>query len=214
MATDVVTEASMCTSWRTLMEMLRDRYGPHSDQPRDLSEYSHLSPEDVAKSMSSSGVSVFDAVTAGIRIVYDLSSRFKTPSIKKLIEVPGFDLIIVVIRERPSTAAERGVTSFASVPSDDANTIKVDVELFNIKELQMNVTKHEYVPVQRPIRDEAEIDRIQKMYHAKARTSLPIIYTSDPQARYYGLKPGQLMAIERVSPSVGMTEIFRCCVKQ
>lgn len=105
---------------------------------------------------------------------------------------------IVVARERP--AQGKG--------ADDAAR---DVQLFPIKELLYNVSKHEMVPKHEPIRDEKTIQEILKRYRLKSKFQLPLILSSDPMARYLALKPGQLVRIVRPSPSAGTYTLYRCC---
>ena len=56
-----------------------------------------------------------------------------------------------------------------------------------------------------------EQDQIRKEYGFK-RIEIGIIKESDPIARYYNLKPGQIIRIERPSVNSGITVYFRQCV--
>ena len=105
---------------------------------------------------------------------------------------------IVVSREKP--AQGKGV--------DDPSR---DVQLFPIRELQYNVSRHHLVPKHVPMRDEKDIAAVLARYDLKTRYQLPLILVSDPMARYLALKPGQLVTIERPSPSAGTYYAYRCC---
>lgn len=106
---------------------------------------------------------------------------------------------IIVARQRPA----QGKT----VEDPSRNT-----QLFLIGELMFNLTKHELQPMAfLPIRDEDAIQEIMRRYRLKAKTQFPLILHSDPVARYFALKPGQLIKITCRSPSAGTYPKYRCC---
>ena len=105
---------------------------------------------------------------------------------------------IVVARQRPA----QGKTV------DDPSR---NVQLFLVGELMYNITKHELQPRFLPIRDEAAIQEIMKRYRLKTKYQFPLILSSDVIARYYALKPGQLVQITCRSPSAGTYTKYRCC---
>ena len=135
--------------------------------------------------------------------MYDLNPKFKMADVKKLLQTAAPDLgdgatVIVVVRERP--AQGKGVDELAR-----------DVQMFQVKELMFNVSRHALVPLHEPIRDEAQIEEILKRYRLKSKHQLPLILGSDAMARYLALKPGQLVRITRPSPSSGTYVSYRCC---
>ena len=89
--------------------------------------------------------------------------------------------------------------------------LQKDVQLFDLRELQFNISRHIYVPPHIPVRDEAAIQEIVKRYDLESRYRLPLILSTDPMARYLALKPGQLARITRPSPSSGTYVLYRCC---
>jgi DNA-directed RNA polymerase subunit H (RpoH/RPB5) len=210
------TDDAIRASWRTLMEMLRDRASHRPDGTQDyaladeaLRELACFSPEDVASASKQSVALRFDAPSAGLRVVYYLATPFKSAALKKYIEAPPLEetrTVVVVVRDKPNTAALRGL----SAPG--ANGADADVQLFSLEELQYNPSRNDLVPPHHPITDEATIAAILERHHAKA-AQFPQILSSDAMARYFGLKPGQLVAITRVSPSCGTTIAYRSCLK-
>jgi DNA-directed RNA polymerase I, II, and III subunit RPABC1 len=74
-------------------------------------------------------------------------------------------------------------------------------EIFSMKNLMFNITHHEIVPKHILLTHE-EVDLILKKYQT-TRAQLPKLLTTDPVAKYYGMKAGDVCKIIRQSP---MTE--------
>lgn len=190
------SEHELRKSWKTLGEMFIDR--GHTD----CLEVASISPDDFAAAMAGKYSFHIDIASIKHRIIYELNSRFKTPSVKKLLEEADVDVFIIVAKEKPTSAALKGLEAAGR-----------EVQVFNLSELQFNVSKHSLVPPHHPITDESEIEEILKQYQVKSRFHFPLILSTDPMARYLGLKPGQLVKIVRASPSAGTYTLFRCCMK-
>lgn len=89
------------------------------------------------------------------------------------------------------------------------------VQLFNLRHLMFNVTKHEIQPKQEPLdlwHDGAEIANIKRTYNIEnLAKAFPVIAVSDPVAKFIGLKRGQLSKITRINPSAGTSVSYRLC---
>lgn len=190
------SEHELRKSWKTLLEMLADR--GHNE----CTEMTAISPDDFASAMAGKYSFHMDLPSIKHRIIYELNSRFKTPSVKKLLEEAEYDVFVIIAKEKPTSAALKGLEAAGK-----------EVQVFNLAELQFNVSKHSLVPPHSPIIDEAEIESVLKQHQVKSRFHFPLILTSDPMARYLGLKHGQLVRIVRTSPSAGKYILFRCCLK-
>ena len=188
-------------SFATIGDMLGDR-------GEDVASLRHVSGEDVLAIAASRNVFSIDLQSCRYRVVYNLHVKFKLGDVKKLLEQPQDDnddsgdprTFLVVTREKPAASAKKGIDELGR-----------DVQFFDIRELQYNVSRHSLVPRHEPVREEAPIEEIMKRYHLKSRFHLPLILNSDPMARYLALKPGQLVRITRVSPSSGHYVLYRCC---
>lgn len=75
------------------------------------------------------------------------------------------------------------------------------LEEFPESDLLVNITKHVLVP-KHTIMSSEEKSALIKRYRLKD-TQLPRIMLSDPVARYYGMRRGQVMRIERASETAG-----------
>lgn len=187
-------DQELARSFQTIVEMLADR-GVHD------TSLAEMSTDDVLQAASGRRVFYIDDPRSGHRIVYDLSSKFSSKNIKKMLETAsaaGMHTVIAVIRDR----------KMQEKSMQDAG---VFVQFFDLRRLQFNISRHRLVPKHEPIRDEAEIESILKKYMVKSRFQLPIIYDKDPMAQYLAMRHGELVRITRNSPTSGVHVLYRCC---
>lgn len=112
---------------------------------------------------------------------------------------PKVIILVVADPDGPNSQARKGLPD--------------NVQVFTLKELAFNVSRHHLVPRHEAIRDEATKAAILKRYMLTSRNKLPLILSSDPQARYLALQPGDIVKITRPSPSAGTAVFYRACVK-
>ena len=101
------------------------------------------------------------------------------------------------------------LTSQAKQKMADIN-YELQIECFNISELMVNITEHSYVPKHILLNDE-EKSQLLKRYKIK-ENQLPKILTSDPIARYLGLRRGNVVKIIRDSETAGKYVTYRITV--
>jgi DNA-directed RNA polymerase subunit H (RpoH/RPB5) len=181
-------------SFTTISEMLRDR-------GEDSTSLNSLAPMDVIALAGGRTKFHVDVPSCGLRVIYNLDQRFKLASIRKLLDTDEVRVFIVVTKEKPLHSVLKSLDSLSK-----------DIQLFELRELRFNVSRHVLVPPHTPERDESVITDIMRRHSLKSRYHLPIILSTDPMARYLALKPGQLVRIQRPSPSAGTYTLYRCCI--
>jgi DNA-directed RNA polymerase I, II, and III subunit RPABC1 len=146
---------------------------------------------------------LFDIIMDQIRIIYYLPSKFKWSEIKKAFDDDDtqYNLVILVVKEKVSQ------NNLKLIQGQGLN-----IQIFEIKELQFNISKHVLVPKHELVKDEQEVKSIVERYSIKSKYQLPHILKTDPMSRYLGLKSGDVVKITRTSPTAGEYIIYRCCL--
>lgn len=93
---------------------------------------------------------------------------------------------IIVVPMAITTPAKKAVLELNKI---------LTIEVFEEAELVTNITEHKLINKYYVLDDQAKKDLL-KMYTVQD-TQLPRILVSDPVARYYGLKRGQVVKIRR-----------------
>ncbi|KAK9720630.1 DNA-directed RNA polymerases II 24 kDa polypeptide (RNA polymerase II subunit 5) [Basidiobolus ranarum] len=110
----------------------------------------------------------------------------------------------------------KGVIVYQGTMTSSANKVidqmsaKYNLESFHESELLVNITEHQLVPIHVVLAPEEKRTLLQR-YRLK-ETQLPRIQPSDPVARYYGLKRGQVVKIIRPSETAGRYLTYRLCL--
>lgn len=191
-------------TFETLVQMLRDRRLYSEDQLAELVTFQQT--ELAALAASARDIFHMDFPACRLRLIYDLYDRFKASDVRKLLDGDGaevpLDLAILVTKETPSTLALRNMK--------DA---QLRLQIFGMRELLFNVSRHDLVPRQEPIRGKAEVAALMKRLMVKTRGQLLQILHTDAQARYLALQPGEVVKVTRHSPSAGECVSYRMCVR-
>lgn len=86
----------------------------------------------------------------------------------------------------------------------------VVIEVWGESDLLVDITEHELVP-KHVVLDEPGKRELLARYRLKPG-QLPRIQHKDPVARYYGMKKGEVVKIERNSETAGRYVTYRICV--
>lgn len=188
--------AEISNSLNVLSEMFTDR-------GQDASELANLSQAEVQQFVSSRNIfSIPPLMEGSTLVVFDLSHKLKWADTVTYIEkeagsLNDIKLIIVVVKEK---ANMKNVGKLKDV----------DQQSFALQDLQFNISKHILVPKHELIADDKEITEILTNYQLKSKTQLPLILNTDPMAKYFNAKPGNIMKITRISPTCGTSIVYRC----
>jgi DNA-directed RNA polymerase I, II, and III subunit RPABC1 len=182
-------------SFHTLIEMLDDR-------KINLGGLSKDSSQELLDVFVTNNKTLFEIVVNNIKIVYCLSSKVKWSELKKFFEdEEPMSLYICIFKEKMSQNNTKMLTS-----------LKLNLQVFDIKQLQFNISHHVLVPKHELVNDEAEVKDIVERFSIKSKFQLPIILKTDAMAKYLGLKNGDIVRITRTSPTAGEYISYRCCV--
>ena len=107
---------------------------------------------------------------------------------------------IIVVKET--------ITAFAKQVFVEAKPLIIDY--FKESELQMNILNHVLVPKHEILSDEQK-EELLKMYKCK-EVQLQKMLSSDPVARFFGARRGQVFKITRTSETSGSYENYRVVV--
>ncbi|VDK82871.1 unnamed protein product [Onchocerca ochengi] len=108
---------------------------------------------------------------------------------------------IIVVQTGMTPSAKQAIADMAP---------KYTLEQFLEAELMVNITEHELVP-EHVVMTNEEKNELLNRYKLKD-TQLPRIQQSDPVARYFGLRRGQVVKIIRPSETAGRYITYRLVV--
>lgn len=200
-------------SFNTIKEMLADR---GTLQKEYLELMDSFGPDELYALYNKTSNEIFNIdISNKVSIVYHLTS-FKIGPFKDLIEDSieknsnGFELYIIITLEKLTA---NNMAHIQNAKFKNESCMKdLNMQYFVLAETLFNVTKHVLVPKHTVIKDEEEIEKIVSKYNLRSRLHLPLILKTDPVARYYDIKAGEIVKIVRVSPTAGEYIMYRCCV--
>lgn len=189
--------SSIAKSFEIITEMLGDRLIYDEESMREIKDFCHNNFE--SQLQNQKNVFHFDFPKCSLRVMYNMHVKFKVADIKKSLDTP-YD-VLLVCREMPGTLALKGLHEASK-----------KIEVFNLAELQYNVSNHVLVPKHVPIRSEEDIQEVLKFCGVKSKAQLQYINHTDAMARYLALKVGEIVKIDRISPSAGEMVAYRLCI--
>lgn len=192
-------------SFTVVKEMLTDR----NIDITNLESYSENEIEVLISASNTSGTkngNIFQIkVNDDIKIIYHMKSKFIKNDLKKFLSTiekdEEYKHIIFIFKEKINNNNEKNIKDLLD---------GVTYELFPIKNLLFNITKHSYVP-KHELLSVDEANNIMTNYSIK-KSQFPIILKTDPVARYYDFKSGQLIKVYRSSTATGESITYRYCV--
>ena len=85
------------------------------------------------------------------------------------------------------------------------------VQILCLNNLLFNISKHELVPNYRIITEKEKKELIAKLY-LESENKLPFVLVTDPVARFYGVRIGQVCEIVYNNETNGKNKFYRLCV--
>ncbi|KAL8215350.1 hypothetical protein R6Q57_004799 [Mikania cordata] len=190
-------------SRRTLLEMLRDRGYDISDSDIDLTlrQFRDLHGKDIdvdrlrisASHVSDSENKVL-AVFCGTGVVKVNAIRWIATQI---MNKQDLNRLIIVVQSHITNQAMKAVDLFP-----------FKVEIFQITDLLVNITKHVLKPKHRVITDR-EKEKLLMKFNLDEK-QLPRMSQKDAIAQYYGLEKGQVIEVTYNGEITGLHVTYRC----
>ena len=189
--------------WKTLNKMMEDRgYSKNDNSNLKYDEF-------IAKlNMDKKMYGIFAKVDPAdpdniIRTYYEYipNPKINMENIKDFFELMKESKVnsgIILLSGKLSQQAKQKLS--------EINT-QLQVEMFSLNELVVNITEHELVPKHILVTPE-EKKKLLERYRIKD-SQLPKILSTDPVARYLGLTRGQVVKIVRVSETAGRYITYR-----
>lgn len=181
------------SSRKTIVEMLEDRGFYVKEKNKILDDISY--PIEAKK----------DSVV--MRVVYLLQKR-QVPALKEYISENCATKTKNPI-EAGCKLCHIAVTQYSVNKTFVTLCDQYNIETFKIGSLGINITKHSLVPQHKLMTDGEEISKLKKALGIHTLDTLPVMSKSDPVAKYYGAKVGDLFKITRYSKTAGCYTSFR-----
>ena len=130
--------------------------------------------------------------------------RHDEPKIKKTA-LQTVQIQAVTLKTKRAILIVRDQTAYSRRSTSDDDLI--NLEVFTLDDLQVNITEHVMVPKHSVLNDEQKFELLSK-YRIK-ESQLPKIRQLDPIARYFGVSKGDVMKIVRPSETAGRYVTYR-----
>ena len=195
-----------------ILELLQER-------GLDTSEYENFTQKEIETmyntiSIKNKDISQLDLTLKNKNttiVKYVLSPRIRTSNIINLTQtfvdetLEEGDTLIIIIKDK-LTSDEQLEEYFKTI----YHTKNIFCQYFWINMLTLNITKHEKVP-KHIIMSKEEVDKLVKNIQISSLDKLQVIKNTDPVAKYYGMKEGDVCKILRKSKTAGLYLNYRLC---
>ena len=143
-------------------------------------------------------------------VFFPFEEKLRIQSIREIIALfkeKRYHHLIIVYSGSVTSFAKQQLSIIRSKKSDNP----VRIETFNIRSFQYDLFAHQYVPEQ-AVLNVAEANALCERYKIGVM-DLPKIYTTDPVAQYFGMRPKQVLRVVCPSPEGYFYTLYRVCVK-
>ena len=186
---------------KTTMEMLEDRGYEVSEEDKNMNyeDFTNRLEENSIQLIATHRMNPVKMVYVAFILDAKSFSKKDLVALKALMDekYPTNEVTVIIVQDKqtPQIAKE--------LLNDEYKLY----EIFSMKNLMFNITHHEIVP-KHILLNQEEVDMILKQYQT-TRAQLPKLLTTDPVAKYYGMKAGDVCKIIRQSPMTGESYYYR-----
>ena len=189
----------------------------------DVSPYSNFSINEIeamfkgiekktTAQLGSLDMTVVNKLGGKLYVKYLLASKLRNANFKTLIDemltefLHSGDEVIFILKD-----SVNNMEAFDSMLEGYLSSTGVYIQIFSLDNLSFNITKHELVPKMRIMSPE-ERDIILDRFQATP-SQMPQILKSDPQAKFLGVRRGDMCEIIRASETAGYSYTYRMCLQ-
>ena len=201
------TIISIYNSRKNLLEILEER-------GFSIANYSNFSITDVGILTENNQLDMLlenASIKQKIYVKYYVTKLIKPQNIYDIVEdlfhlesiLEKKDDLMIIIKDEPNDTLLENI-------KDIWVTDKIYISLVNIKRLQFNILKHILVP-KHTILNENETELFMKKYNILDNTQIPDISYFSPVAIVIGLRPNNIVKIERSSRTSIKSDFYRIC---
>jgi DNA-directed RNA polymerase subunit H (RpoH/RPB5) len=203
---DYTTNLSLYNAKRNLLEILESRNFIVEDYKNtDINE---IGIQNENKQLD---MLLKDNKEKQIYVKFYINKTLKTQNIYDIIQdlfyldeiLSKKDDLMIVIKEEPNSTIRQ-------ILKDIWENEGIYISLISIKRLQFNILKHELVP-KHTILSEKEAIMFKKQYNITDNDQLPDISYFSPVSIVIGLRPGNIVKIDRKSRTSIITNFYRIC---
>lgn len=192
-------------SLSVICEMLEDR-------KVDVSTLRRIGRQELEQLCSSQSIFTFE-VNPSLLLVFYLTKmkivEFRSSMFGKAKDVDAASMeqykdkkCIFVFKDEITTQNRKSIYEFWSPD---------DCQIFSLRELQYNLSRHALVPKHELVGPETVNDLIVR-FSLRSKAQLPGIHRDDPMARYLGLAIGDVIRVVRPSQTAISYNFYRVCV--
>ena len=203
---DYTTNVSLYNSKRNLLEILESR-------DFDIQDYVNTDINEIGIQNENKQLDMLlkDNKEKQIYVKFYINKTLKTQNIYDIIQdlfyldeiLSKNDDLMIIIKDEPNSTIKQ-------ILKDIWENEGIYISLISIKRLQFNILKHELVP-NHTILSEKEVDIFKKKYNITDTEQLPDISYFGPVSILIGLRPGNIVRIDRKSRTSIITPFYRIC---
>ena len=186
---------------KTTIEMLEDRGFEVSEEDKNMNyeDFTNRLEENAIQLIATHRMNPVKMVYVAFILDAKSFSKKDLVALKALMDekYPTNEVTVIIVQDKqtPQIAKE--------LLNDEYKLY----EIFSMKNLMFNITHHEIVP-RHILLNQEEIEVQLKLFKT-TRAQLPKLLTTDPVAKYYGMKAGDVCKIIRQSPMTGESYYYR-----
>ena len=198
---------SIYKSRKNILEILEER-------GFNITNYQNFSINEIGVLTDSNQLDMLlenDTSKKKVYIKYYVNKVIKTQNIFNMVEdlfhleniLSKNDDLIIIIKDEPNDTLLQNVKDIWM----DEN---IYVSLLNIKRLQFNILKHTLVPKHTILNSKEEVE-MKKKYNILDNNQIPEISYYSPVSLVLGIRPGNIVKIERDSRTAISSNFYRIC---